>query len=399
MSDTTSNAAEAVTVPQVDVNDEEMLLVEWRVEEGAAVAAGQVLCVLETAKATSDLESPAAGVVRREGAEGDTVRVGQTIAWIGADAAAIEAARAAAAPSAGDAGAGAGEVRGTPKALELASEHGIELADVPRKGSLVKEKDVRAFLAGRGASAAASAPAAPAAAAPEALPALIARRVSDAGPLPRHKQVIARHLAATQAGLIPATVEAEVRLDAAHARLEREADTGANLFHLVLHQVARALKDFPLLRTFRHGETTYCYDEIGIAITVVDSEHDQRLLTPVVAKADALSLEDTAEACLEVALEAYRGEIQQERLIGGCFTLSMLTGLEITRFTALQNLYQSAVLAVGSPTTRVVSGAGGGFAEAQFLSLTLGYDHGVCDGFYAGQFLTRVKAALESDQA
>jgi len=85
----------------------------------------------------------------------------------------------------------------------------------------------------------------------------------------------------------------------------------------------------------------------------------------------------------------------QEKLLGGCFTVSMLTGLEVTRFTALQNQFQSAVLAVGSPRERVVREPDGTFAAVRFVTLTLSYDHGVCEGFYAGQFLTRLKQALE----
>lgn len=390
-----ASAALAVKVPQVDVNDVEMLLVQWCVEDGERVEPGALLCVLETAKATHDLEAEAAGVVARVGAPGATVRVGEVIAWVGESAEAAAAARdAAAAPSAG--AGGEREVRATPKAGALARQHGVDLAAVPHKGSLIKEKDVQAFVDARG-----GAPTVPGAApvAPAELPALIAERVEAAGELPRHKAVVARHLAATQREVVLATVETDVRLDAARRLLEREADSGANLFHLIFQRTARALVDFPLLRTFRQGERLFRYKEVGVAFTVVDAEHDHRLYTPVVANADRLSLEDTAEACLELALEAYRGELHADRLVGGCFTISMLTGLEVTRFTALQNRYQSAVLAVGSPRARVVPDGAGGFVASDFVTLTLSYDHGVCEGLHAGSFLTRLKADLEAADA
>jgi pyruvate dehydrogenase E2 component (dihydrolipoamide acetyltransferase) len=117
-----------------------------------------------------------------------------------------------------------------------------------------------------------------------------------------------------------------------------------------------------------------------------------------VDRADTLALEDLAAECLELMLSAYRGELAAERLTGGAFTVSMLTGLEVTRFTALQNQFQSAVLAVGSPRERVVRETQGDFAVEQFLTLTLAYDHGLCDGYYAGAFLIRLKQALESPQ-
>lgn len=385
-----------VRVPQVDVNDVEMVLLDWRVEQGASAAKGQVLCVLETAKATHELEAESGGIVHRLADAGSTVRVGEVIAWVGASLAAIEAELAAhRASSTQDAPLTAREPRATPRARELAIEHGIDLAQVPHQGELIKERDVREWIAARGSTPAASAPA------PrpdDALPAQVAALVDDQGELPRHKSVVARHLAATQAGIVLATVETDVRVDAALRHL-LETASGASLFHLVLHQTARALRDFPLLRSFRRGQRVWRWKETSLAFTLVDPERDHRLVTPVVHRADELDLEDLAAECFELSLAAYRGELAAEKLVGGAFTVSMLTGLEVTRFTALQNQFQSAVLAVGSPRERVVREADGTFAAARFATLTLSYDHGLCDGYSCGEFLTRLKQALEAPDA
>jgi pyruvate/2-oxoglutarate dehydrogenase complex dihydrolipoamide acyltransferase (E2) component len=390
--------AAAVRVPQVDVNDVEMVLLEWRVEQGASVSKGQVVCVLETAKATHELEAESNGIVHRIAAAGSTVRVGESIAWLGASRSEIDAALAAsnarAAPTDQPAPRNDGAPRATPRAKELAVEHGLDLAQVPHQGELIKERDVRDFLGARGSAPVASAPSA---ATDSSLPAQIKQLVEDQGELPRHKAAVARHLAATQSEIIYATVEVDVRLDAALHVLE-QGGTGASLFHLVLQQTALALREFPLLRSFRRGQHVWRWKEIAIAFTLVDVERDHRLVTPVVHRADMLSLEDVAAECLELSLSAYRGELAAEKLTGGAFTISMLTGLEVTRFTALQNQFQSAVLAVGSPREQVVREEYGDFAAEQFLTLTLAYDHGLCDGYYAGAFLTRLKQALESLQ-
>jgi 2-oxoglutarate dehydrogenase E2 component (dihydrolipoamide succinyltransferase) len=59
-----TGAVVAVRMPQVNVNDEEVTLAAWRVEDGGRVAEGQPLCDIETSKAVGELPSPAAGVVR-----------------------------------------------------------------------------------------------------------------------------------------------------------------------------------------------------------------------------------------------------------------------------------------------------------------------------------------------
>jgi pyruvate/2-oxoglutarate dehydrogenase complex dihydrolipoamide acyltransferase (E2) component len=387
--------AASVRVPQVDVNDVEMVLVEWRVEQGKTAAVGQVLCVLETAKATHELAAEAAGIVHHLADAGSTVRVGEVIALVGPSLAAIEAElaaqRARATQAAQPAPDTANEPRATPRAKELAVEHGVELAQVPHQGELIKERDVRDFVASRG-PASAGKPVVARAESP--LPAQIAPLVEDQGELPRHKAAVARHLAATQAEVIYATVEVDVRLDKPLYLLEDDG-SGASLFHLVLHTTARVLRDYPLLRSFRRGQRVWRWKETALAFTLVDVERDHRLVTPVVHRADELSLADLAAECLELSLAAYRGELAAEKLTGGAFTVSMLTGLEVTRFTALQNQFQSAVLAVGSPRERVVREEFGDFAVERFLTLTLAYDHGLCDGYYGGSFLTRLKQALE----
>lgn len=385
----------AVVVPQLDVNDLEMELVSWTVEHGEEVDSGSELCTLETAKATHELTCEVGGVVHRAASERSTVSVGDVIAWIGESAAAIEGHLATLASEGDAAGDGADAApRVTPRAEALCREHGLDPAAVPRKGSVLKEKDVQRFLDAGGAAA----PAPPAGeAAPGPLPDAVRGLVEGKGPLARHRVAIARHLSETQRGVVFATVETEVDVTAAEALLAREEGL-VNLFHLVLHRVARLLDDYPLLRSFRHAGELYEYRASDLAFTLVDVDRDYRLVTPVVRGAGGSSPGEIAERCVDLTLKTYRGEIDPADLQGGAFTVSMLTGLPVTRFTALQNQYQSAVLAVGSPVERVVPDGAGGVCTARVATLTLSYDHGVCDGFYCGEFLADLADALSEDE-
>lgn len=395
-----SSAVQAVVVPQLDVNDVEMELVAWTVDHGARVGEDTPLCTLETAKATHDLAAGSAGVVWRAAEERSTVSVGAVIAWIGASLAEIEA-HLAAERVAGPA-EGGGELAVSPRAEALCREHGVDPREVPRRGALLKEKDVQRWLAERGDAAPARpapAPAQPgeAAGAPEPLPELVRELVVDEGPLPKHRAVIARHLAATQREIVFATAETDVEVGPAEERLAR-AGGGANLFHLFLGGLARLLARHPRFATFRHGGRLLRHRGAHVAFTLVGAD-GERLLTPVVRDADRLSTEAIAEACAALTLKSYRGEIQPAELQGGSITLSMLTGLEVTRFTALQNRYQSAVLAVGAPRDVLLPapGTAAGFRAARVVTATLSYDHGVCDGYAAGELLTDLKEVVEGE--
>jgi pyruvate/2-oxoglutarate dehydrogenase complex dihydrolipoamide acyltransferase (E2) component len=71
-----------INIPKLGVSMTEGTLIEWLVQDGDEVAAGQVLYRIETDKVENDVEAPVAGVVRITGVEGETYAVGDTIGSI-----------------------------------------------------------------------------------------------------------------------------------------------------------------------------------------------------------------------------------------------------------------------------------------------------------------------------
>ncbi|TXD41666.1 hypothetical protein FRC96_04165 [Lujinxingia vulgaris] len=133
---------EIVRVPLLNANENELELVEVMVAVGDEVQKGDVLCTVESTKATFDVEAPAAGVVREWPArEGSRVEVGALLCVLTATAdeayelGAEDAAKAAE----------SGEFRATRKAKELAEAHGLNLSEAGLTG-VVRERDVRALL-------------------------------------------------------------------------------------------------------------------------------------------------------------------------------------------------------------------------------------------------------------
>jgi len=70
-------------LPQLAMSMTEGQLIEWLVEDGAAVAEGQAIYTIEADKATQEIEAPVAGVLRQIGAAGETYEVGAKIGEIG----------------------------------------------------------------------------------------------------------------------------------------------------------------------------------------------------------------------------------------------------------------------------------------------------------------------------
>src|SRR5690349_21631322 len=71
-----------VQVPALGESVSEATLIKWHKNDGEAVKQDEAICELETDKANVDVPSPGAGVIRRLKAEGDKVRIGETIATL-----------------------------------------------------------------------------------------------------------------------------------------------------------------------------------------------------------------------------------------------------------------------------------------------------------------------------
>ncbi len=145
-----------IVLTREDANTEYALLAEWLVEDRSEVAAGQPVCVVETTKATVEVEAPGAGTIVQLYGEDVEVELGKTIAYVAESAdelAQIDAKgeqKPAPKPAAGDR-------KATRKAVELAELHGIDLAEIDKRG-FITEKDVEAVIATRKASAPAVGP-------------------------------------------------------------------------------------------------------------------------------------------------------------------------------------------------------------------------------------------------
>ena len=115
-----------IVLTREDANTEYALLAEWLVEDRSEVTAGQPVCVVETTKATVEVESPGAGTIVQLYGEEVEVELGKTIAYVAetADELAAIDAKAEAKPAPKPA---AGDRKATRKAVELAELHGIDL--------------------------------------------------------------------------------------------------------------------------------------------------------------------------------------------------------------------------------------------------------------------------------
>uniref|UniRef100_F7CRT4 Acetyltransferase component of pyruvate dehydrogenase complex n=2 Tax=Macaca TaxID=9539 RepID=F7CRT4_MACMU len=120
------------------------------------------------------------------------------------------------------------------------------------------------------------------------------------------------------------------------------------------------------------------------------------LITPIVFNAHIKGLETITNDVVSLATKAREGKLQPHEFQGGTFTISNLGLFGIKNFSAIINLPQACILAIGASEDKLVpTDNEKGFDVASMMSVTLSCDHQVVDGAVRDQWLAEFRKYLE----
>ncbi|WP_175748252.1 dihydrolipoyllysine-residue acetyltransferase [Burkholderia ambifaria] len=420
-----------VKVP--DIGDyKDVPVIEIGVKVGDTVEKEQSLVTLESDKATMDVPSPAAGVVKEIKVKvGDSVSEGTLIVLLDAAGAPAAAAPQASAPApaaaapapvaapapakaapapaaAAPAAAPSGEYRAShasPSVRKFARELGVEVARVQGsgpKGRITKE-DITGFVKGvmtgqRAAPAAAAAPAGGGELNLLPWPKVDFSKFGpfEAKPLSRIKKISGANLHRNWV-MIPHVTnndEADItELEALRVQLNKEHEKAGVKFTMlafVIKAVVAALKKFPTFNASLDGDNLVFkqYYHVGFA-----ADTPNGLVVPVIRDADKKGLVDIAKEMAELSKAARDGKLKPDQMQGGCFSISSLGGIGGTNFTPIINAPEVAILGLSRGQMKPVWD-GKQFVPRLTLPLSLSYDHRVIDGAEAARFNAYLGALL-----
>ncbi|MDO4641204.1 MAG: dihydrolipoyllysine-residue acetyltransferase [Neisseria sp.] len=429
------------SVSKVEVPDigghENVDVIAVEVKAGDTVALDDTLITLETDKATMDVPSTAAGVVKAVYVKvGDKVSQGAVIVEVegaGASASAsaapapaaaekpAEAPKAAPAPAAAAPAsatppaafgntpvneAGFAKAHAGPSARKLARELGVDLSLVKGsglKGRIVGE-DIKAFVKAamqsggvQGASAGASLGG--------GLDLLPWPKVDfskfgeiEVQPLSRIKKISGQNLSRNWVMIPHVTVNDEADmtdLEAFRQQLNKEWErAGLKLSPLafVIKASVTALKAFPEFNSSLDGDNLVLkkYYNIGFA-----ADTPNGLVVPVIKDADKKGLKEISQELTELSKKAREGKLKPNEMQGATFTISSLGGIGGTGFTPIVNAPEVAILGVCKSQMKPVWN-GKEFQPRLMCPLSLSFDHRVIDGA-AGMRFTVFLANLLKD--
>jgi len=405
--------AETITMPKLGFDMREGVLVRWVKTEGEPIQKGEVLAEIETDKATVEVESSAAGVVRKLLAnQGDVVPVGAPIAIIGAPNETIEASAAPAAtpvPQAESAPAtpssavqaapapatvppavttpATGPVKASPLAKKLAREKNIDLSRLQGSGpgGRIVRRDIEAAMQ--------TAPEIP-----SPLPATPPREYAAAEmPLTKLRQIIARRMSEAKQTVPHFYVTHEYKLDALMALRKQANDTlpdeeKLSVNDFIIKAVALSLRQFPNLNASFAGDKIVHHAEINIGVAVAV---ENGLLTIVNKNSDQQPLRAISADIKHKVTAARQGKVRPEDIEGSTFSISNLGMYDVENFIAIINPPEAAILAVGS-ARQVPVVENGEIKIGWRMKATISVDHRVSDGAEAAQFMQKLAEFLEN---
>ena len=408
------STVEQVTVPDLG-GASGVEVIELNVVVGDQVAQDDTLVVLESDKASMEIPSPFAGIVKSLSLKiGDKVDEGALIAELEvtgqvaqpnseqsqplekADSPAepkedVKQTKPAQLPTLPVSKTG-GEVYAGPAVRQMARELGVDLTQVTAtgpKGRILKEDvqaHVKSALAQGNQGSAAS-----------AIPAVPDIDFSVFGEI--EEQPLSRIQKLTAAAMQRSW------LNVPHVAHFDEADiTDLEEFRVLNKEKAqkRELKLTPLpfllkacavaLREHPHfnaslsssGESLIVkkYCNIGIAM-----DTPAGLMVPVIRDVDKKGIWELAEEMTALGLKGQQGKLGRSDLEGGCFTISSLGAIGGTGFTPIVNTPEVAILGVSRTQVKPIY-IEEAFVPRKMLPLTLSYDHRAVNGVDAGQFVT-----------
>lgn len=381
-------------MPKLGLTMKTGTVVEWIKKEGEFVQKGMPLYSVDTQKVTTDIESPATGVLRRIfAAEGTTLPIGSLLAVItdaNESVPDFDQLTREATPSVQHTDPAVMEQRGTteqtrivsgevpdqvpisPSARKLAREHNVDVSRLvgTGHGGRIQREDVLKAIEMQSASSSE------------------AHRPETIQLNPTRLTIVER-LTSSYTNALHVTLQAEAdftELKAFREEFSAQGRKKPSYTDLLVKAAAIMLRKMRVVNSTFDGDHINLLEDVnvGIAVSLKDG-----LVVPVVKNADQKKLEDIACESEILIEKARNGKLKLADVTGGTFTITNLGMYDIDNFTPIINPPEAAILAVGRIIDKpaVVNGQ---ICARLMGTLTLTFDHRIIDGAGAAEFLSQL---------
>lgn len=389
-----------IKIPAVGESITEVTLTSWLKKDGEYVEMDEVICELESDKATLELTAEAAGILKTLANEGDTIEIGSVVASIDTDAKAPEGAapaketkkeekkaeqpKADSKPAAKEPEAAKTYASGaaSPAAQKILAEKGVSASDVKgtgRDGRITKADAVAAKLSVTTNTE--------------------KSREQRSEKMSNLRKAVARRLVSVKNETAMLTTFNEVNMKPImdlrtqyKNQFKETHGVGLGFMSFFIKAVCNALQEFPSVNAMIDGDSTVFNDYCDVSIAV---SAPKGLVVPVIRNAEAMNFAEIEAEVIRLATRARDNKLSIEEMTGGTFTITNGGVFGSLMSTPIINPPQSAILGMHNIVERPVV-IDGQIVARPMMYIALSYDHRIIDGRESVSFLVRVKQQLEN---
>ncbi|HWZ21879.1 MAG TPA: 2-oxoglutarate dehydrogenase complex dihydrolipoyllysine-residue succinyltransferase [Cytophagaceae bacterium] len=384
-------------VPTVGESISEVTIGKWNKNNGDYVNAEEVICELESDKATFEVTAESAGILNIIAKEGDVVPIGGMICEI-------------------ESKSGSGETKTTPAKKEepvivnkeqtTTTTNYAKGTASPAANKILSEKDIKTEeVVGTGKDGRITKEDALNTQGNKKTETPPTTTVTSRGQrrekMTSLRKTVARRLVAVKNETAMLTTFNEVDMKPIMDLRAKYKDAfkekhqvGLGFMSFFTKACCVALQEFPAVNAFIDGEelvyNSYC--DISIAVSA-----PKGLVVPVIRNAETLSFDQVEKEVVRLALKARDNKLSIEEMQGGTFTITNGGIFGSMLSTPIINAPQSAILGMHNIVERAVV-QGGQVVIRPIMYVALSYDHRIIDGRESVGFLVRVKQLLEDPQ-
>ena len=383
-----------IKVPTVGESISEVTVARWNKKTGDYVQMDELLCELESDKATFELNAEKAGVLTTNATEGDTIKIGEIICTIDENAAKpenlkseiktpeIETKLEVTKIKAGSQESEGNKPFPSPSAAKILAEKGIDIKEVKgtgKEGRITKSDALKAEL--------------------KTTENETKTRNERTEKMTSLRKTVSKRLVAVKNETAMLTTFNEVDMKPImdlrnQFKVNFKEKHGVNLGFMSFFTKALtvALKQFPSVNAYINGEEIIFHDFCDVSIAV---SAPKGLVVPVIRNAESLTLAEIEAEVARLAGKARDNKLSLEEMTGGTFTITNGGVFGSMMSTPIINAPQSAILGMHNIIERPVV-KDGLIVARPMMYLALSYDHRIIDGRESVGFLVKVKQCLEN---
>ncbi|MCE2504128.1 MAG: 2-oxoglutarate dehydrogenase, E2 component, dihydrolipoamide succinyltransferase [Chlorobi bacterium] len=439
-----------VLMPKMGESVQEGTILRWMKQPGDKIERDEIIAEISTDKVDTEIPSSLEGrLLEIVAAEGETVEVGNVIAYIGSgipDASAPKQQAPAPEPktqpvttpatppqapslrptaavvistsSHTNGGPIPRESNGrfySPLVRTVAQAEGLSVVELDSiqgsgTGGRVTKKDLMGYLQHRTIQPQPT-PAQQPVAQPKAAPAVSTVSATkeygddvEVVPMDRMRQLIAEHMVwskatsphVTEVGEADVSGLVRLREGEKKAFQEREA-IKLTYTPFFVSAIARALRENPWVNGSVNGTNVIVHKHVNVGVAT--ALPDGNLIVPVIKDADRMNITGLAHAVNDLANRARNKGLSPDDIAGGTFTLTNYGVFKLLHGAPIINQPQVAILGTGAiqkrPVVREIDGQDM-IVVRSMIYLSLSHDHRIIDGMLGGKFLLDVMRILES---